>query len=426
MTEAVFYISGLFISAGIIYAVLIALIRSDRASKDISSTSFDLAVFRDQLDEIDRDRELGRLPEAEAAAARAEIERRMLRAIDRSPSEGPVYDEVPVSSFSRTIFPVCLGLVAVLATGGLYLNLGTLGLKDAPLSSRQDSQSSSSGRVSQSSGGLSEGRAMIARLTQRLQNNPNDLQGWVTLGRTQRSLGEYNSAVKAFERALQVAGDNSSAELLSDYGETLVFESFGTVSPRAVEIFKEALAKDPQEIKSRFYIAASRSQLGDYRGAIALWRGLTADAPPDAPWLESVREQISNAAMKGGIMPMSVEPERAVGSTSGLTGAIAGDVRPDQETVAAVQEMAPSDQKAFIRSMVQRLADRMEKNPDDVDGWLRLGRAYKVLEDPQKANDAFKRAKISLEKVLSKVAVGSSTRSNLERKLRDIEDLING
>jgi cytochrome c-type biogenesis protein CcmH len=246
------------------------------------------------------------------------------------------------------------------------------------------------------------------------------------LGRTQRSLGEYNSAVKAFERALQVAGENSSAELLSDYGETLVFESFGTVSPRAVETFRKALSKNPQDIKSRFYIAASRSQLGDYRGAIALWRGLTADAPPDAPWLESVREQISNAAMKGGIMPMSVQPERAVSSTSGLTGAIAGDVRPDKETVAAVQEMAPSDQQAFIGSMVQRLADRMDKNPDDVDGWLRLGRAYKVLEDPRKANDAFKRAKISLEKALSKAPVGSSTRSNLERKLRDIEALIKG
>jgi len=425
MTEAVFYISGLFISAGIIYAVLTALVRSDLASRDLNSTNFDLAVFRNQLDEIDRDRELGRLPETEAAAARAEIERRMLRAIDRSPSKGHVNGEVSGSIISRAIFPVCLGFVAVLASGGLYLNLGTLGLKDAPLSSRQDAQSASSARVSQSSGGLSEGRAMIARLTKRLENNPNDLQGWVTLGRTQRSLGEYISAVKAFERALQVAGENSSAELLSDYGETLVFESFGTVSPRAVETFRKALSKDPQDIKSRFYIAASRSQLGDYRGAIALWRGLTADAPPDAPWLESVREQISNAAMKGGIMPMSIEPERAVSSTSGLTGAIAGDVRPDQETVAAVQEMAPSDQQAFIRSMVQRLADRMDKNPDDVDGWLRLGRAYKVLEDSLKAKDAFKRAKISLEKALSKATVGSSTRSNLERKLRDIEALIN-
>ena len=405
--------------------MLTALIRSDLASKDINSTNFDLAVFRDQLDEIDRDRELGRLPETEAAAARAEIERRMLRAIDRSPSKGHVNGEVSGSIISRAIFPVCLGFVAVLASGGLYLNLGTLGLKDSPLSSRQDTQSASSARVSQSSGGLSEGRAMIARLTKRLQSNPSDLQGWVTLGRTQRSLGEYNSAVKAFERALQVAGENSSAELLSDYGETLVFESFGTVSPRAVETFRKALSKDPQDIKSRFYIAASRSQLGDYRGAIALWRGLTADAPPDAPWLESVREQISNAAMKGGIMPMSIEPERAVSSTSGLTGAIAGDVRPDQETVAAVQEMAPSDQQAFIRSMVQRLADRMDKNPDDVDGWLRLGRAYKVLEDPLKANDAFKRAKISLEKSLSKATVDSSTKSNLERKLRDIEALIN-
>jgi cytochrome c-type biogenesis protein CcmH len=60
--------------------------------------------------------------------------------------------------------------------------------------------------------------------------------------------------------------------------------------------------------------------------------------------------------------------------------------------MAAAAAMAPEDRSAMIRSMVQRLADRLEREPGDVDGWLRLGRAYGVLGEQQKSLDAYRRA----------------------------------
>lgn len=426
MTEVIFIISALFIAAGIILSIVSPLVRNTEQSVDIEKTSFDLAVFRDQLEEINRDRDVGRLPDAEAAAAKAEIERRMLKAIDTQSGDLVSATKHGQGLINGLAFPIALGLVAVLASVGLYFNLGNIGLDDAPLSKRGDIQiASSSGNLGNGEAG-DEGRAIIARLAKRLDANPNDLQGWITLGRTQRSLGDYKSAVLAFEQAIKVAGPRKSAELLSDYGETLVFEAFGTVSPRAVEMFQEALARDPTDIKSRYYIAASRSQLGDYRGAIALWRGLTADAPPDAPWIDTVKEQISSAALKGGIMPMSVVPERRVLIADGLSGAIAGDIRPDQKTVNSVQQMDKGDQQAFIRSMVQRLADRLKENPEDVDGWLRLGRAYRVIGERQEAVQAFNQAKRELERLLGGLAISPSSREAIETKLKAVEALIKG
>ena len=163
------------------------------------------------------------------------------------------------------------------------------------------------------------------------------------------------------------------------------------------------------------------------RGAIALWRGLTADAPPDAPWVGEVRARIANAAMKGNIMPMQVQPERPSANArpaSGLSGAIAGEAAPTADDVQAVQEMAPQDQTAFIRSMVQRLADKMEENPDDVDGWLRLGRAYQVLEDQEKSRAAFGQAKRRLEEILANIPEASPNRASLLETLAEVDGIL--
>jgi cytochrome c-type biogenesis protein CcmH len=311
------------------------------------------------------------------------------------------------------------------ASISLYLTLGRVGFDDAPLSARQKMQSASPPNNVASGDSIEEGRAALARLKKRLETHPTDLKGWVMLARIQRALGDYTSSVQSYETAIKVAGQGKSADLLSDYGEALVFESSGAVSPRAIQIFREALVLDEGDIKSRFYIAASRSQSGDHVGAIALWRGLIVDAPQGAPWLDAVREQISNAAIKNGIIPGSVAPERRVLGSNGLSGPIAGDVRPDQDTIDTVKKMDTANQKAFIRSMVQRLADKLDHSPEDVDGWVRLGRAYRVLGENEKARQSFTEGKRQLEKLLGGTAQNSPSRKTIETKLEALEILIN-
>ncbi len=137
-----------------------------------------------------------------------------------------------------------------------------------------------------------------------------------------------------------------------------------------------------------------------------------------------MKERIADAAMKGGILPIEVSPERPGGAGKGLTGAIAGDAQPTTEDVKAVGEMFQEDRSAFIRSMVQRLADKMEENPNDVEGWLRLGRAYGVLGEADKAKDAFGQAKTRLQDLIANTAADAPTRPSLDAALREVEALL--
>jgi cytochrome c-type biogenesis protein CcmH len=425
MSGTIFWAAAVLISIAVTLIVATPLLRAGQRMGGSARARYDLAVFRDQLKEVERDQETGLLSPTEAIAAKGEIERRMLRAVDGDVDALDAPDEEATPPASAAAFPLALGIVVAGAVIALYLNTGQPGMGDAPLSLRTDLQTASRGPAQ--AGGGADGAAMQAQLRQRLADNPNDMAGWVTLARTERVLGNHPEAVRAFERAIELAGRNATADLIADYGEAQVFEAFGTVSPRAIETFENALEKDPGEIKSRFYIAEGRAQSGDYAGAIALWRGLTADAPPDAPWVGEVRARIANAAMKGNIMPMQVQPERPSGNAkpaSGLSGAIAGEAAPTADDVQAVQEMAPQDQTAFIRSMVQRLADKMEENPDDVDGWLRLGRAYQVLEDQEKSRAAFGQAKRRLEEVLANIPEASPNRASLVETLAEVDGIL--
>jgi cytochrome c-type biogenesis protein CcmH len=425
MTEVIFIGLAVFIAVTMIFSIVLPLVSRRELSDDFRNANSNLAVFRDQLEEINRDLEVGRIPKAEADAAKAEVERRILKEIDEEANKGRFQLSSSQKHSNRFAFPILLALVAVVASFGLYSNIGRIGFDDAPLSVRQKIQSVSPPNNVASGDSIEEGRAALARLEKRLETHPTDLKGWVMLARIQRALGDYKSSVQAYETAINVAGQGKSADLLSDYGEALVFESFGAVSPRAIEIFKEALVLDEGDIKSRFYIAASRSQSGDYVGAIALWRGLVVDAPQGAPWLDAVQEQISNAAVKNGIIPDSVAPERRVLGSDSLSGPIAGDVRPDQDSIDFVKKMDPANQQAFIRSMVQRLADKLNRNPEDVDGWIRLGRAYRVLGENQKARQSFTEGKRQLEKQLVGTAQNSPSRKMIETKLDALEILIN-
>ena len=425
MSGTIFWAAAAVISIAIALIVATPLLRAGQRIGGAARARYDLAVFQDQLKEVERDQETGLLSPTEAIAAKGEIERRMLRAVDGDVDALDAPDEEAPPPASAAAFPLALGIVVAGAVIALYLNTGQPGMGDAPLSLRTDLQTAARGPAQ--AGGGADGAAMQAQLRQRLADNPNDMAGWVTLARTERVLGNHPEAVRAFERAIELAGRNATADLIADYGEAQVFEAFGTVSPRAIETFENALEKDPGEIKSRFYIAEGRAQSGDYAGAIALWRGLTADAPPDAPWVGEVRARIANAAMKGNIMPMQVQPERPSGKprpASGLTGAIAGEAAPTADDVQAVQEMAPQDQTAFIRSMVQRLADKMEENPDDVDGWLRLGRAYQVLEDQEKSKAAFGQAKRRLEEILANIPEASPNHASLLETIAEVDGIL--
>jgi cytochrome c-type biogenesis protein CcmH len=357
----------LLFTLGAIAAIIVPLLRRGPAPAP-PRAAFDRAVYRDQLDEIARDVARGTLDADQANAARLEIERRLLA------TDGP--DEATLTR--RPIRgTTAIALAASVAAGSiaLYLALGSPWLGDEPLVARHDT-----GASPHAPGDLA---ASVDALAARLKEAPNDAKGWLLLARSQATLQRWQDSAASYQRAMALT---DSPEASAGFGEMLVMAADGIVTPAARSAFAAALARDPGNAASRFYLALGDAQDGKASEAIAAWAKLVQQAPPDAPWLPLVRQRIVETARTAGIAP----PPEAT-PPAGPAGVATGG-SPSAADVEAVQAMSPAERQAMIRGMVDRLAARLDANPDDAEGWQRLARAYAVLGETAKAEAAAARA----------------------------------
>jgi cytochrome c-type biogenesis protein CcmH len=347
----VFALAALLMIAAVL-ALLLAPLWRREAPPAAERRDYDLAVHRDQLREIDRDLEQELFTVEEAAAARLEIERRMLAAADGA--EPAARAAAGRSRMTAVAVGLFLPLTAVL----LYLVLGSPGRPDLPLAARQSDLAQQN-----------DMQRLVQQLRQRLQQQPGNPEGWLLLARSYATLGQLEASADAYRRAADLT--NRRADILSAWGEVLTEIDGKEIGDDARRLFEEALAQDPGEPRARFYVGAAKAQGGDLKGALDDWLALAAQSPPEAPWMPALTEQIRAAAAKLG---------------GGAGGPSAADVD-------AASKMAPADRDAMIRTMVEGLAEKLRENPNDREGWLRLGRSYQVLGETEKAEDAFARAR---------------------------------
>ncbi len=341
--------------------------RHGPASREV----YNLAVYRDQLAEVDRDLARGVLAPEHAEAARAEIARRILAL---KPAEAGADPNPAASMGSRAALTVAILLLPVAAVT-LYWRLGSPSLPDQPFAART-AAATQSAAANPAAIDMDEA---LARLRAHLKEHPEDLTGWLLLARAELGIGRYQEAAEAYHRAADLSGQR--ADIAGDWGEAQVLAAGGAVTPAAKEAFTAGL-RDPETAqRSRYYLALAQMQQGEVKSALAAWVDLAAEAPADADWLPLVRQRISDAAKALGIDPAT------------LKGATAG---PADAAVAAAAKAAanasPEERQAMIVAMVDKLAARLESQPDDVEGWARLGRSYMVLNQPDRAKDAYARA----------------------------------
>jgi cytochrome c-type biogenesis protein CcmH len=397
---------GLWLAIAVLTVLVMALVVFPLLRRGASGApdraAYDLTVYQDQLAEIDRDIERGLVPADHAEAARIEIKRRMLSAGATAPAPDQGQEPRPPSGRRSRRSPMLATVLAVmvpLVALGLYWDLGHPGGFQQPIvASGPDGQS------------LTMEEA-VAQLQRRLDADPANLEGWLLLGRSYLSLGRPAEAVVAYRTAAALSGQRP--DVIADYGEALVAADQGRVLPMANSLFKRALAADPSDTKARYYIALGKAQQGDLEGALQDWTDVLALSPADAPWVPAVREQVDRAAINLGVDPGSVRPSAEVqalasgGPAPGVASSPAPSpvptpgVTPDgpgptEEDVAAAEQMSGEDRAAMVRSMVDRLAARLEDDPDNLEGWLRLAGAYEVIGQPDKAREARARAEALL------------------------------
>jgi cytochrome c-type biogenesis protein CcmH len=364
-----FWIAAAVMTAGAVALLLRRLLALDAAP--VPTDGFDSTVYRDQLQELERERIAGEIGPAEAEAARAEIARRLLAASSEA--------KPAVAVSSRPPHVVAMGLAILLPVAALaiYMVEGTPTLPSQPFASRDQGT-----RVA-----MQTAMAQAQALEQRLAAAPQDRDGWVELGQRWSELGEDARAADAYGRAIGLSGGDPT--LTGRYGEALVGANAGTVTETARAAFEQVLSLRPGDPRARYFLGLANAQAGDDRAALDLWQGLMRDSPADAPWVPSVRQHLTETAQRLGLDPKTAIPQTQPPSTSQAVGPSAG---PAAGPAAAIAGLPPDQQAKAIRGMVDGLAARLEKSPDDLDGWVRLARARGVLGDTAAAVDAYAKA----------------------------------
>lgn len=409
----------------------------------------ELEVCRAQLAEVARDHELGLIDDQAARAARVEIERRML-ALDRRRKE----QGEPWRPGQRWVAALLALLVPVGALA-VYIAIGRPDLPDLPLASRDlegETHTAASGTAPEAIPSVEE---MVARLEARLQREPEDVEGWLMLGRSSMVLGRFERAVEAYRRVKQLAPDMRGID--AALGEAIVMRAEGVVPPAAREAFEAELARNPDDPRARFYLALAHEQAGEFAQALDGYVALGRASAADAPWLPQLRKRIEGVAAQLGRDPAPLLAEVGSGqgggedvtalrgrleanpkdwqgwirlarleATAGKTaaarqalararevyanapfilqqieqaaaelglgegGAKVAARGPSREEMAAIRQMSPEEQQAMIAGMVERLAERLQKRPDDLEGWRMLARSYRVLGRTQDALAAYR------------------------------------
>jgi cytochrome c-type biogenesis protein CcmH len=335
----VFWIAAGLLSAA---AILVVLARAGRPDAPAAEAP-EMAVYRRHLTELDEQRARGLLDDDGYAAARAEAGRRLLAASKTAPAAAPVRDP-------RRDQTLVLGVIvaAVLTAAGVYLAVGSPEMRDQPYRARLQGWLGSNPMTLKP--------AEIAAVWKEISaKRPNDPQVWRNLGHAYADADDAADAIEAYEKA--IALDPNSGEAWSGLGEGLVALNDGAVTPEAQHDFAQALKLDPTLPGPAFRLGQAAIQAGHKQEGLAEWRAL-AKAWPEG------------------------DPHRTV-----LEAKIA-EVEKGADVAAA-----PPDQQDMVRAMVGGLAVRLEKQPDDPEGWALLVKSYGVLHDAKAQSAALAKAR---------------------------------
>ncbi len=377
------------IALGVSAALLFPLLRSRTGSSE--AADYDIQVYQSQLAELEQAETAHQLSEASAAAARTEISRRILAA-DRRRSgaqAAPVASEARPRRTARLLLAGGIALAVPAGSVLLYLQLGSPGLPNQPFAERVAAARNQGGQPGGPATEI-EMAGLVEQLVQRLEREPGNLDGWILLGRSLLQLGRLAEAAEAFGTAAKLAPDD--AQLQAGYGEAVIMAQDGMVTPAARAAFDKSLELDPKNPRARYYQGLARLQEGDAQGALDGWLALAGDTPADAPWRETLSARIREARTQLGLDPEAEVP--VASGPAAIPGARPGGTTPgpSAEDVAAAETMPAEERQALVQSMVARLAERLEENPEDLSGWLMLARSYNQLGQPEAERDALAKA----------------------------------
>ncbi len=358
-----------------IAAVLSGAVRASAAREELSAAASDMAIYKDQLAEIERDVARGVLSEQEAAAVRVEVSRRLLDADRRTAASTTVAGSVNTAAI------IAAGVV-IFGGVGLYSWVGAPGYADQPLADRLAlADTRLAGRPSQEEAELAAAselpvpsvipddfQDLMTQLRTALEEHPDDIEGLRLLAQNEARLGNFSAARRAQERLVDVQGDEAPIEAHLALLEVMVFAAGGIVTPEADARLAvlERIAPGIGEVA--YYRGLVAAQNGRPDIAFPIWRRLLETSPENAPWTPVIRAEIRAIAAAAGVDYLPPDPRG-----------------PSAADIAAASDMTAEERADMVRGMVEGLSDRLATDGGPPSDWARLIRALGVLGQAERA-----------------------------------------
>ena len=261
-----------------------ALQRSEDSTEDERKQA-NIAVYRDQLSELESDLRNGIVSEEQYAQDRDEIERRLLEdtaSVVSSKTQG-----APVSARSTAyLLGIGLPLVAII----FYLKVGEPDWIGNPAAASAPPSATSSAPPQRSQEQI---EANVAKLAQRLESNPNDPQGWTMLARSYSSMEKFGEAANAYAKVTELTPND--ADLWAEYAFATAMAGGKSLEGKPTELINRALKVDPENAKALQLAGSAAFQAKDYKKAVDYWQRVLKQVPPNSEVSQTITERINEA-----------------------------------------------------------------------------------------------------------------------------------
>ena len=293
-------VCAIFIAVALAFILPTALQRDDKSRRAVADErkQANIAVYRDQLTELEADLRNGIVSQEQYAQDRDEIERRLLEDTATTVATTPVARKAatvpPPSRGTAYALAVGLPLVAVI----FYLQIGAPKSIGEQVSGGAPFASSSAEPMQSDEPSQEQIQARVAALAKRLKDNPSDAQGWAMLARSYNSMERYGEATGAYAKATEL--QPKDADLWAEYAFASAMAGGQRLEGKPTELINEALKVDPENAKALQLAGSAAFQAKDYKKAVEYWQRVLKKVPPNSEVAQGITERINEAKTLAG------------------------------------------------------------------------------------------------------------------------------
>lgn len=278
-------------AAFILIALVFVLPPAVRRSAETSHKSEDerrqanIAVYRDQLAELESDLQNGIASQEQYAHDREEIERRLLEDTKGGESTTKATSTPATARSTAYAIGIAIPLVAVV----FYLSVGNPKAVDGPPPVAAQTNVPSGQRTQE------QIEANVAALAKRLQSNPSDAQGWIMLARSYSSMDKFAESAGAYTKATELTPND--ADLWAEFAFATAMANGRSLEGRPMELIDRALKVEPENAKALQLAGSAAFQAKNYKKAVSYWERVLKQVPPGSEVAQTIQERINEAKL---------------------------------------------------------------------------------------------------------------------------------